>query len=404
MTMILEFDHVAKVYDAGRSRPTLRSALRPRRRSRPTDELVCALRDVSFSVEAGESVGLIGDNGAGKSTLLRLASRVTAPTAGRIAVTSDTAGLVDLSGGLHPELTGRENIALQAQLLGQRGRRLLGQESAIEEFSGVGEALDRPVKYYSSGMRLRLMFAIGAHIDPALLLIDEALAVGDVEFQRRCRDHLARFRERGGAMLLVSHDMQSIEALCDRALWLDDGVIRRSGLAGDVIAEYLGERAPDEPDIPARVIYPDGEELRLESLDVVVDGATVASVAYRSPMSLRLTFSGLGGVAVPTMSVGIEDDEFGCFLVASQLVDGGAVDPVSGTFTASCHFPDGLPVQPRRYRVYVAVADQTGVRDLFSWRYVGDLEIHGDPGSGVHAVTRSLTDAPVRVRHSWTVA
>ncbi len=197
-----------------------------------------ALRDVSLEIAAGESVGLIGVNGSGKTTLLRIAGGVMSPNAGGVTVPGRVGGLIDVLAGIHPELSGRENIYLYGALLGMDRRAVVRRFDSVVAFADLADALDRPVKYYSTGMRMRLGFAVAAHLEPDVLLVDEVLAVGDASFQQRCLDRIHELIAGGTTVVFVSHDLEAVRATCTRSLWLDDGVVRADGPTRAVLAEY----------------------------------------------------------------------------------------------------------------------------------------------------------------------
>lgn len=200
---------------------------------------IWALRDVSLEVAEGEVVGIIGRNGAGKTTLLKVLSRITYPTSGSVEVRGRVASLVEVGTGFHQELTGRENIFLNGSILGLRKREIDARFESIVEFSGVREFIDTPVKRYSTGMRLRLGFAVAAHLSPDVLMVDEVLSVGDVDFQQKCLRALDDARGRSRTVLFVSHNLEAVEQLCPRTIWIDHGEIRRDGPSREVIREYL---------------------------------------------------------------------------------------------------------------------------------------------------------------------
>ena len=228
-------EDLTKVYrHYNRPLDRLIEALRRKPRHRP----LTVLEGVSFSLERGQSLGVIGDNGAGKSTLLKLLVGTLTPSRGRVEVLGRVTALLELGAGFHPEFTGRQNILLNASLLGVSQQDIANREKGIIEFSELGDFIDRPVKTYSSGMYIRLGFAIATSIDPDVLVIDEALAVGDMAFQRKCVDRMSGFRDQGKTMIFCSHSMYHVQELCDTALWLDKGRTRRVGPAGEVIAEY----------------------------------------------------------------------------------------------------------------------------------------------------------------------
>ncbi len=202
-----------------------------------------AVRDVSFDVSSGESIGLIGPNGTGKSTLLKMIGRILLPTAGSIVVNGHVSTLLELGAGFHPELTGLENIYLNGSLLGLSRRQIADRLDLIVGFSELERFIDTPVKHYSSGMQVRLGFSIAAHVDPDILLIDEALAVGDQHFQEKCAERFDGFRSEGKTLVLVSHSMAHIEQICTRAIWLDEGRVRKDGAPKEVVAEYQAAAA-----------------------------------------------------------------------------------------------------------------------------------------------------------------
>ena len=211
----------------------------------PADQAYWALRDVSFDVQPGEVVGIIGRNGAGKSTLLKLLSRISEPTAGRIEIRGRMGSLLEVGTGFHPELTGRENVFLNGSILGMTRREILAKFDKIVEFSEIGKFLDTPVKRYSSGMFVRLGFAVMAHLEPEILVIDEVLAVGDAAFQKRCVDRMTELARSGRTILFVSHNMQLIPRFCRRAVLLERGRVARVGPAADVTREYMDKLLAD---------------------------------------------------------------------------------------------------------------------------------------------------------------
>ena len=199
-----------------------------------------ALKDISFSVEPGEAIGLVGPNGSGKSTLLGLIARVLQPTQGTISVEGRICPLLELGTGFHPDLTGRENIFLNASLLGLRSREVREKYDSIVDFAELEEVMDAPVKTYSTGMVVRLGFSVAVHLEPDILLIDEVLSVGDEHFQHKSFDRLLQFKEEGKTIFVVSHNLNAVKSLCERAIWLDRGRIIKDGEAEQVIAKYRG--------------------------------------------------------------------------------------------------------------------------------------------------------------------
>src|ERR1700752_2884108 len=229
----IKLDRVSKQYrlrTSGNS-PKRWYSIPVRKRSTP----MWALRDVSFEVEEGEALGIVGHNGAGKTTILRILSSITTPSRGEITIRGRLAALVEIGSGFHPELTGRENIDLHGAMLGMRSSDIRRKLDSIIDFAGVDQYIDVPVKRYSSGMYVRLGFSIAAHLDPDILLLDEVLAVGDIAFQAKCLDLIGRLREDGRTIVLISHDLGAIQRLCNRAILLSHGQVVMTGSPVDVV-------------------------------------------------------------------------------------------------------------------------------------------------------------------------
>jgi len=247
---------------------TLKSALLGRELPPSAETSVVALRDISFEVARGESFGVIGRNGSGKSTLLKLVSGILKPTTGSIEVAGRISALIELGAGFHPEISGRENIFINGIMLGLTKREIEQRFSRIVEFAGIGDYLDQPVKTYSSGMYVRLGFSVAVHVDPDILLIDEVLAVGDEEFSQKCIAKLQELKFKGVTLLFVTHQLDHVRTLCDRALWLDDGEIAAIGDPVRVVDRYLQavsgseileKTEPESPIVEERDEEPDSD-------------------------------------------------------------------------------------------------------------------------------------------------
>jgi homopolymeric O-antigen transport system ATP-binding protein len=216
---------------------------RPFASRRAKKETITALRDVSFEVKPGEVLGIIGRNGAGKSTLLKILTKITYPTSGTVQVNGRIGSLLEVGTGFHEELTGRENVYLNGSILGMKKREVDANLEKIVDFAGVHKFFDTPVKFYSSGMRLRLGFSVAAHLETEVLLVDEVLAVGDAEFQKRCLKKMEHLQKSGRTILFVSHNMTAVEKLCPRTLWIDQGQIRGDGDTSKVMRDYMDQFA-----------------------------------------------------------------------------------------------------------------------------------------------------------------
>lgn len=245
---------------------TLKSALLKRDLKLDPEATVPALKNVSFEVHRGEAFGIIGRNGSGKSTLLKVVSGILKPTSGRVSVAGRVAALIELGAGFHPEITGRENIYINGIMLGLSRREIEDRFDRIVEFSGVGPFLDQPVKTYSSGMYVRLGFSVAVHVDPDVLLIDEVLAVGDEEFSQKCVAKIQEMKYRGVTLLFVTHQLDQVRNLCDRALWLDKGQAKAIGDPVRVVDDYLqnvsGGQTPSPASVPKDETHADASSPR----------------------------------------------------------------------------------------------------------------------------------------------
>ncbi|GAB3196513.1 ABC transporter ATP-binding protein [Geodermatophilus arenarius] len=235
----VQVDRVSKRYLLGEQRNLRETLVAAVRRRRDESRELWSLRDVSFTVADGEAVGIVGRNGAGKSTLLKVLMRITAPTTGEARTRGRVAALLEVGTGFHPELTGRENVFLNAAVLGMSRAETARRFDEIVDFSGVERFLDTPVKRYSSGMYLRLAFAVAAHLEPDVLVVDEVLAVGDAEFQRKCMNRMSEAEAEGRTVLFVSHDLAALSKLCSRAIWLEAGRIKDQGPTTPIVRDYL---------------------------------------------------------------------------------------------------------------------------------------------------------------------
>jgi lipopolysaccharide transport system ATP-binding protein len=284
-----------------------------------SDEEFWALKDVSFDVEPGEVVGIIGRNGAGKSTLLKILSRITPPTSGQVTIDGRVGSLLEVGTGFHPELTGRENIFMNGSILGMTRREIQRKFDEIVDFSEIEKFLDTPVKRYSSGMYVRLAFAVAAHLEPEILIVDEVLAVGDAEFQKKCLGKMEDVAGRGRTVLFVSHNMNSVVRLCGRGVLLSEGRVATLGDAEAVVARYLAqhhqaERVWNDPDQA-----PGDDIVRLRSVRVCTsDGQLVDAPTLDAALQILVEYDVLadGHVLVPNLHFFTGDGT--CILVSHE--------------------------------------------------------------------------------------
>jgi len=334
------------------------------RRSRATD--VVALRDVSFHVERGSAVGLVGRNGSGKTTLLRLLSGIIRPTAGRVDVGGRVGSLLELGAGFHPDLTGRENVFLNGSIYGLKRAYIREQLDEIVAFAGLEDAIDLPVRTYSSGMYMRLGFAIAAHIEADILLLDEVFAVGDEQFQRKCFGKIFEFKQRGGTIVFVSHDASAVERLCDRAILLRNGSVEFDGPTHDAIVRYrrqlAGERDPDERGAGLKE-WGSGEA-RIEEVALLgPDGDERTQLLAGEPFAIRLRVAAEREVPAPRISFELRDAS-GLLLAAdAQSTSELGWEHGGGVLRFEVERP---PLADGRFHLRLGLSDETGER-LYHW-------------------------------------
>jgi lipopolysaccharide transport system ATP-binding protein len=244
---------------------------KPNIHSRPDQNFIWALKDISFEIKQGEVAGIIGRNGAGKTTLLKILSRITEPTQGYAQINGRVGSLLEVGTGFHPELTGRDNIYLNGAILGMRKAEIKRKFDEIVAFSEIEKFIDTPVKHYSSGMYVRLAFAVAAHLEPEILLVDEVLAVGDVSFQKKCLGKMDQVAKEGRTVLFVSHNMAAINRLCNQTLWIDAGCLHLQGETEKVIAAYLSEGSSEGGEVfwKDTALAPGDEDIRLRAVRIL---------------------------------------------------------------------------------------------------------------------------------------
>ena len=377
MSIVISAHRLSKCYQLGSGTApydTLREALvraarTALRTSRPrestADRSFWALQDVSFDVQDGQVLGIIGLNGAGKSTLLKILSRITRPTAGYADVHGRVGSLLEVGTGFHPELTGRENIYLNGSILGMDRNYINRRLDEIVAFAELDRFLDTPVKRYSSGMYMRLAFAVAAHIEPDILIIDEVLSVGDAAFQRKCLDRMDAVAGEGRTVLFVSHNLTAVQKLCTRAMWLDRGLLVADGEVHDVVSRYLG-RVTAQYDTrlwPERETAPGSEAVRLHSATVrPAAGATGDLLDVHTPLTLEFEYWNMQPGARLNLSVVVYNEEgtplFNTFPSSTDAWRGAPFPP--GLFRSECVIPGGL-LNNGLHRVQLYVVRDQGV-------------------------------------------
>jgi ABC-type polysaccharide/polyol phosphate transport system ATPase subunit len=327
---------------------------------------VLALRDVSVAIEPGEAVGLVGRNGSGKSTLLRIVAGIIKPTSGRVEAGGRIGSLLELGAGFHPDFTGRENVFLNGAIFGLRRAQIRERLDEMVAFAELEDAIDRPVRTYSSGMYMRLGFAIAAHLDADILLLDEVFAVGDEAFQRKCFGKIFEFKQRGGTIVFVSHDASQVERLCERAVLLREGSVDFDGPTHEAIVRYrtvlAAEADPAERAAGLRE-WGTGEATIASARLVGAEGEERQQFLGGEPLSLRLRIDGANGIAPPQLQLELRDDAG--LLVASDTLDTATVGWASGNRELR-YDVERLPLSDGRFHLRLGLADAHGDR-LLHW-------------------------------------
>jgi lipopolysaccharide transport system ATP-binding protein len=325
-------------------------------------ETFWALRDVTFDIAAGEVVGIIGRNGAGKSTLLKILSRITEPTLGEVTIRGRVRALLEVGTGFHPELTGRENILMNGAILGMRRAEILRRFDDIVAFAEVEQFVDTAVKHYSSGMYLRLAFAVAAHLEPEILIVDEVLAVGDSAFQRKCLGKMGEVASSGRTVLFVSHNLQAVSNLCGRALLLSAGRVAAEGRSADVVAAYLEH---DSQAMGRREEWADPEtapgndRIRIRAVRVLTDGEdAVSGIAMDKPLRLEIDYWNLIPGTRLIVIVGLYNFEGEAILESHSFNEPGWSSRFypKGLFRSVCRIPGNL-LNQGNYRLRVTFSD-----------------------------------------------
>jgi lipopolysaccharide transport system ATP-binding protein len=343
-----------------------------------------ALKDVSFEVEPGEVVGIIGRNGAGKSTLLKVLSRITEPTEGSAEITGRVASLLEVGTGFHPELTGRENIQLNGAILGMKHAEIRERFDEIVAFAEVESFIDTAVKHYSSGMYLRLAFAVAAHLQPEILFIDEVLAVGDAAFQRKCLGKMGDVSRTGRTVFFVSHNMSAVQSLCQRAIWLDRGKVARDGKTAAVVGDYMraaatstADRKWDDP-----TTAPGNDKIRLSSVCLRTDdGSAIEEMSIRTSFIIEIQYWNLVPGTLLNLSLAIFNQEGLQVLASTTALDPnwhGRPHPV-GLFTSRVRVPGDL-LNDGHFRTELIFVKDSAI-GLYKTDDLISFELHDDPSA-----------------------
>jgi lipopolysaccharide transport system ATP-binding protein len=366
---LIELNHVARRFtkklDRGRSFQDL--FVRLFRRRRPSSDDFWPLRDLTLTVNPGDCIGVIGPNGSGKSTLLKIVTGILPPTHGDVVVRGRVSSLLELGAGFQSDLTGRENIYLNGSIYGLSRAEMTQRLDQIIDYAGLGDFIDTPVKHYSSGMYVRLGFAVAIHTDPDLLLVDEVLAVGDVHFQNRCMESIYRFRHEGGTLLLVSHDLGTIQSLCNRALWIDDGLVAAEGAPADVVMAYKQHMAElQESQSSGSYMEKVGDGQRWGTREVEIthvelnnaSGQTRTTFNTGEELTIRLHYRCPQPVDHPVFGFGISHQN-GVHLFGPNTKFGALeIDCLRGSGVISYTIPE-LPLLEGQYTLSVAAVNHT---------------------------------------------
>lgn len=409
---IIEVSNVSKHYQLGTiGASTLKDSLKTKwqqwrgKSASPDNEAgsLWALKDVSFAAQRGEVLGIIGHNGAGKSTLLKILSRITEPTGGEIRLRGRLASLLEVGTGFHPELTGRENIYLNGAILGMRRAEITRELDAIVDFSGISRFIDTPVKRYSSGMKVRLGFAVAAHLRPEILVIDEVLAVGDAEFQQKCLGRMQSVSDGGRTVLFVSHNMPAVSTLCSRVIILDKGTVSYCGNTEEGVQRYLSKAASvndacvDLTSHSDRKGNGDARIIQLEFSDD--DGTPTHHVSMGNGLRVNIVYQCEHEIRSPEFAFAL-DDQYGqrLFRVRTSEVRWKKLSATSGKGTVECRIPE-LPLVPGSYSVTVGMSSGTQPLDIVS--RAATVIVHS---ADVYGTGKYKPNGMIFMRSEWKAA
>ena len=319
-----------------------------------------ALQEITFDVAQGETFGIVGHNGSGKSTLLKCLTGILEPDRGAVSVDGTISALLELGAGFHPELSGRENVFLNAAILGVSRRHIEERFDEIVEFSGLDQFIDTPVKNYSSGMFVRLGFAVAINVDPDVLIIDEVLSVGDAEFQAKCGDKISEFRDRGKTIVLVTHSMPDVIRLCGRAAWIDHGRLSAIGTPFEITEAYM-QSTHDGRSIAYQDAMRWGSgEVTIESVRFLdADDRPVQFVTSNAPHVIEITLHADEPVLAPTVQLSIFDTQSNLITEVSTATRNARIAQIHGTRTVRLEI-DGFPLNEGSYEMSCLVSDESG--------------------------------------------
>ena len=404
-------DGVSKQFRLQKDRAhSIKELITRRGRSDETNEF-WALHDVSLEIPEGSMYALVGHNGSGKSTLLRIIAGIYRPTSGSVQVEGRISTLLELGAGFHPDLTGRENVYMNATILGMSRKQVDAAFDDIVEFAGVQDFIDSPVKIFSSGMYIRLGFSVAVHVNPEILIVDEVIAVGDAEFQRRCFDHLYGLRKKGVTIVVVTHGLDTVETMCDGAAWLDHGELQLTGSGPEVAAAYMDRvntaerrRRDDQQaraSASAAATGGDSESARIEDIRIdrveLLDagGEPTDFAVHRDPLTIRIRYDAVRPVSRPVFGIALHSTSGVHLTGTNTKIDAVATGTVQGAGHVDFRV-ESLQLTPGEYELTVAINDEYVQHD-FDRR---EREWHIPVRHGGTLAPEGLMD----LRGTWTVS
>ncbi len=372
------------------------------KKSDEKQKILWALKDINFEVEEGETVGLIGNNGAGKSTLLKILSRIIKPTSGEAILRGRTGSLLEVGTGFHRELSGRENIFLNGAILGMKRSEIEAKYDEIVAFSEMEEFLETPIKHYSSGMFTRLAFAVAAHLEPEILMVDEVLAVGDLAFQRKCLSKMRDVNKKGRTIIFVSHNMQAVTRLCKRAIWIKDGEIAKDGEANDVVSFYLNSQLETSSNRVWKNLEdaPGNDIAKLRQVRILDEtGENTTTFDIRKPVFIEMTYEILQDEKILMPSFQLYNEEGICVFVSNDLNEKWRHKKRrKGTYTSRAKIPSNFLAEGNFFvavaaTTYEPLTEHFNERDVSAFLITDSLEgnsARGDFAGTMQGVVRPI--------------